>query len=115
MPRLPGESLPPHWFQILLSLSDEPKHGVAILREVHDRTDGRIHLWPGMLYGTLKQMVDDDLVSEARMPAEARGLAGRPRFYQLTARGRRLCAAEAARLEHYVTVARARKLLRSRS
>jgi DNA-binding PadR family transcriptional regulator len=108
------DPLPPHWFQILLSLSGDSKHGLAILREVYDRTSGQIHLWPGMLYGTLKRMVDAGLVVEVAAPAEMTTLPGSPRFYELTARGRRRCAAEAERMERYVAVARARRLLRGR-
>jgi hypothetical protein len=36
---------------------------------------------------------------------------GRPRFYRITARGRRRCAAEAERLARFVAAARAKRLL----
>src|SRR4030095_9788383 len=56
-PMPPGElqSLPAHWFQILLALADRDLHGLAITKEVFDRTEGRMQLWPGMLYGALRE------------------------------------------------------------
>ena len=39
--------LSPQWFQILLALADHDLHGLAITKEVFDRTEGVMHLWPG--------------------------------------------------------------------
>ena len=61
-------TLPAHWFQILLALADHDLHGLAITKEVFDRTEGRMHLWPGMLYGALKKLADAGLVTETRAP-----------------------------------------------
>ena len=106
------DNLPEHWFQILLSLAGEDLHGLAITRDVVDRTDGRRHLWPGMLYGALKQMTARGYVAETTAPADAATGGGKPRFYRLTALGRRTCAAEAERLARTVDVARAKHLLK---
>ena len=107
------DSLPEHWFQILLSLAGQDLHGLAITAEVLERTDGRVHLWPGMLYGALKQMTTRGYVAETAAPADAAPGGGKPRFYRLTPLGRKVCAAEAARLERSVEIARARRLLKS--
>lgn len=104
--------LPEHWFHILLSLIDQDLHGLAITREVFDRTDGRLHLWPGMLYGALKQMTTRGYVAETAAPTGAATGGGRPRFYRITPLGRRTCAEEAERLEAIVEAARAKKLLK---
>jgi len=104
--------LPPHWFQILLSLADEPRHGLGITKDVFDRTGGRTHLWPGMLYGALKQLTAARLVDETAAPSGFESGGGRPRFYRLTAAGRRVCAAEAQRLAHLVDVARGKGMLK---
>ena len=40
------------------------RHGLEIMRDVLERTEGDLHLWPGMLYGTLKELVDAELVVE---------------------------------------------------
>ncbi|MDH3224387.1 MAG: helix-turn-helix transcriptional regulator, partial [Gemmatimonadota bacterium] len=56
MPRTPR--LKRQWFHILLSIADGPLHGTAIMEEVLDRTDGDVRLWPGMLYGCLKDLTE---------------------------------------------------------
>jgi DNA-binding PadR family transcriptional regulator len=104
--------LAPHWFQILLSLADQDLHGLAITREVFERTDGLMHLWPGKLYGALKQLADAGLVIERAAPRDFASGGGRPRFYGITAAGRRACAAEATRLARFVDVAHAKRLIK---
>lgn len=104
--------LPPHWFQILLALADEDRHGLAITKEVFARTDGQMHLWPGMLYGALRKMTEQGLVADVEAPADFTSGGGRPRFYRITAAGKRACASEASRLARFVDVARAKKLIR---
>ena len=106
------DSLPEHWFQILLSLAGQDLHGLAITAEVLERTEGRVHLWPGMLYGALKQMTARGYVTETVAPPDAAPGGGKPRFYRLTPRGRTVCSAEAARLARSVETARARRLLK---
>ena len=106
--------LPAHWFQILLALAEEPRHGLGITKDVFDRTDGQMHLWPGMLYATLKKMMAAKLLEDADAPADYASGGGRPRFYRLTAIGRRLCADEAERLSRYVAAARARRVIKGR-
>jgi DNA-binding PadR family transcriptional regulator len=102
----------PHLFQILLALADRDRHGLEIMRDVLDRTEGRTHLWPGRLYGSLKELVDSGLVVEKRAPREGKAGGGKPRYYGITDRGRRALAVEAERLERYVQAARARNLLK---
>ena len=106
------DSLSDHWFQILLSLAGQDLHGLAITAEVLERTEGRVHLWPGMLYGALKQMTARGYVAETAAPSDAAPGGGKPRFYRLTPLGRRVCSAEAARLARSVEIARARRLLK---
>ncbi len=105
-------TLPEHWFHILLSLADQDLHGLAITREVFERTDSRLHLWPGMLYGALKQMTARGYVAETGAPADAATGGGKPRFYRLTPLGRRTCAEEAERLARIVDTARAKRMLK---
>jgi DNA-binding PadR family transcriptional regulator len=107
--------LPPPWFQILLALADESRHGLGITKDVFDRTDGQMHLWPGMLYGTLKKMTAARLVEDADPPPDYVSGGGRPRFYRITAAGKRACAEEAERLSRYVAAARAKRLIKGRT
>jgi DNA-binding PadR family transcriptional regulator len=109
---LDDERLPPHWFQILLAIADRDLHGLAITKDVFDRTDGLMHLWPGKLYGALKKMADAGLVDEVEAPADFESGGGRPRFYRITPFGRRACAAEASRLARYVETARSKRLIK---
>ena len=105
--------LPLHWFQILLALADQDRHGLGIMSEVLDRTGGRMKLWPGMLYRNLSKLADDGLVVEVEAPPKAETGGGRPRFYRITPFGRRACAAEAERLAGFVDAARRKKLLKA--
>ena len=47
-----------HWFHILLALAERELHGTAIMEEVLERTSGQLRLWPGKLYGALKELTD---------------------------------------------------------
>ena len=109
---MPPDAISSQWFQILLALADQDLHGLAIMKDVFDRTDGQVHLWPGMLYGALKKMADTGLVQEIPAPARFASGGGRPRFYRITALGRRQCAAEAERLARFVDAARAKRLIK---
>jgi DNA-binding PadR family transcriptional regulator len=106
-------ALAAHRFQILLSLADQDRHGLGIMNDVLERTDGHMKLWPGMLYRNLAKLVDEGLVTEVDAPAGAETGGGRPRFYRISAVGRRACAAEAERLARFVDAARRKKLLKA--
>ena len=106
--------LPPPVFHILIALAEGPRHGYAIMREVSERTAGRLRLGPGTLYGSIKRMLEQGLIEEARpRPGEEAG-DERRRYYRLTRLGRRAAEAEAARLSDLLKEARARGLLPQR-
>ena len=105
--------LPPHWFQILLSLADQDLHGLAIMNDVLERTGGQMRLWPAMLYRNLSRLAEEELVVEIDAPAGFDPKGGRPRFYRITPIGRRACAREAQRLAAFVDVARRKKVLKA--
>lgn len=93
-------------FFILLSLAHEAQHGYAILKDVEQLSDGRIVFSTGTLYGALRRLLDQGWIAPV---ADGAG-GGRPRkAYRLTALGRRLFAAETARLRTLVRAARARQ------
>ena len=104
------KSLKPHWFHILLSLADRDLHGLAIMEEVSERTEGDVHLWPGKLYGTLKEMSEEGLIQETDPPEDADPGGGRPRYYGITEDGRTALSAEVARLSGYVATALAKNV-----
>ena len=91
-------------FLILLSLSSAPRHGYAILKDVERLSDGRIVLGTGTLYGALKRLLDARwIVGVDGGPPDS----GRARkTYALTDEGRRVVAAETARLRQLLNAVR---------
>lgn len=104
--------LTPAVFNILLSLADEERHGYGIKREVERRTDGKVRMGPGTLYGTIKRMLAEGLIHESDERPDPELDDERRRYYRLTEFGRRVAVAEAERLEGLVEAARAKALLR---
>ena len=103
-----ADHLKPHWFQILLALADRAMHGTAIMEEVLERTEGAVRLWPGVLYGSLRQMAAEALIEEVEPPAGAPTEGGKRRFYGITALGRLALREEVERMAGLVSVARSR-------
>jgi DNA-binding PadR family transcriptional regulator len=106
--------LKPNWLHILLSLSEAEQHGYGIMQEVLQRTNGRVRLWPTTLYGTIKKLIEADLVEESSSRPEPELDDARRRYYRLTALGKRVLAAESQRLEELVTVMRTKRLLKKK-
>ncbi len=97
--------LKPNWFHILLTLSDGDRHGYAIMKEVSERTSGKIRLWPATLYGTIRRLEEDGLLepSDYHDPEETDD--ERRVYYAITAFGSQVLAAEVRRLEELVRLA----------
>jgi DNA-binding PadR family transcriptional regulator len=102
--------LTPALFHVLLSLADGEKHGYAILKEVAARTDDKVVLSTGTLYGIIRRLLADGWIRESAL-----GSTERRRAYRLTPLGRKVALAEAERLRDLVTSARAKKLLTAES
>jgi DNA-binding PadR family transcriptional regulator len=107
--------LTPAMFHILLALADKERHGYEIMREVDERSDGKVRLGPGTLYGSVKRMLSDGLIEELDERPDPELDDERRRYYRLTNLGHRVAVAEAERLERLVKNARAKKLLSARS
>ena len=90
------------WFHILLTLASGEQHGYGIMQEVMNRTHGKVRLWPATLYGSIKRLVEADLIeaSDTRPPAEEDD--ARRRYYRLTALGKQVLDAECDRLQELV-------------
>ena len=112
----PNDFLPltPADFNILLALADGEKHGYAIMQDVITNTNGKLRLGPGTLYGAIKRLVENDLIEESDERPDPAHDDERRRYYRLTEFGKRVAAAEAARLDELVVLARSRRLLPSR-
>jgi DNA-binding PadR family transcriptional regulator len=104
--------LTPAMFHILLALADGEKHGYAILKEVARRTDDKVKLSVGTLYGNLARLAADGLIAESSRRPEIVLDDERRRYYLLTGLGREVAVAEAQRMEEALAQARAKKLFR---
>jgi DNA-binding PadR family transcriptional regulator len=106
-----SQSLTPTMFYILLALGDVERHGYGIMQELETRTEGRVKLGPGTLYGSIKRMLADGLIVESAERPGPESDDERRRYYRLTSVGRRVAIAEAELLARIVEVAREKKLL----
>ena len=98
----------------LVALADGEKHGYAILKEIARRTEGSVRLSAGTLYAVIKRATADGLIVESDERPDPALDDERRRYYRLTPLGRRVAAAEIARLESIVEMARAKHLVRRR-
>ena len=103
--------LSPAVFHILVAVADRERHGYAIMQDVDARTDGRLRLSPGTLYGSIKRMLHDGLIDELEERPDPEHDDVRRRYYRITALGRRVAAAEAARMTKLLQQARASGLV----
>src|ERR1700689_2811675 len=114
MPEINPQSFLPlkaQWFHIMLSLAGGEQHGYGIMNEVLQRTSGKIRLWPATLYGSIKRLIEAELIEESdERPAPELDDARR-RYYRLTALGRRVLDAECERLQELVRTIRAKQRL----
>ena len=90
------------WFHIMLSLAAGEQHGYGIMQDVLDRTTGKVHLWPATLYGSLKRLIEADLIEESKKRPAPEEDDARRRYYRLTTLGKRVLDAECERLQELV-------------
>ncbi len=106
----PGPSLTTSAFYILLSLSIQDRHGYEILKDVTLSSAGRVKMGPGILYTTLKRLLESGLIVEVEGRTDADRDDSRRRYYRLTHQGRGALAAELERMEQALKVARKTRL-----
>jgi DNA-binding PadR family transcriptional regulator len=107
--------LPLATFHILLALSDDDRHGYAILQEVERRTGGELRLSAGTLYRSIQRMLEQGLLEERRERPAPEQDDERRRYYRITPLGSATARAEAARLNALVRMARAKGLAPERA
>ena len=73
-----------------------------------------IRLWPPALYGTINRLVNASLIEPCGARPAAELNDARRRYYRLTNLGRRVLAAECARLEGLIRAVHARRGIRKR-
>ncbi len=103
-PLLRERPMAPAVFQILIALADQPLHGYGIMLDIGERSDGKVKLSPGTLYGSIKQMLEDGWIEEVPGPAAADD--ERRRYYRLTRDGREAARQEMARMSALLNHAR---------
>src|SRR5882724_10197230 len=99
------------WFHILLSLAGGEQHGYGIMQEVLERTSGKVRLWPATLYGSIKRLMEADLIQESSERPEPELDDARRRYYKLTPLGRRVLDAECERLQELVHAIRMKQAM----
>ncbi len=106
--------LPVAVFHILVALADHERHGYGIMQDVAARTEGKMRLSPGTLYGSIKRMLEQGLIQESDERPDPALDDERRRYYRLTPFGRRVAGAETERLSKLVSQALASLLPGSR-
>jgi DNA-binding PadR family transcriptional regulator len=89
---------------ILTSLASEPKHGYALLKDVDQLSEGRIHLSTGTLYGAIRRLLEDGWIERYEQEDTSRD----KQAYRLTSSGRAVLRAEVQRLRSLLASATAR-------
>jgi DNA-binding PadR family transcriptional regulator len=100
-------ALPVAAFHILIAVADRERHGYAIMQDVAARTDGKLRIGPGTLYGSIKRLLHDGLIEELDERPDPDKDDVRRRYYRITPLGRRVAIEETARLAKLVRQARA--------
>jgi DNA-binding PadR family transcriptional regulator len=97
------------WFHIMLSLAGGEQHGYGIMQDVLNRSTGKVRLWPATLYGSIKRLIEAELIEESdERPAPELDDARR-RYYRLTTLGKRVLDAECERLQELVRAIRVKR------
>jgi DNA-binding PadR family transcriptional regulator len=98
-------------FHILVALAGQDRHGYSVMQDVAARTDGRLKLSPGTLYGAIRRLLELGLIQELDERPDPQYDDERRRYYRLTAAGYSAAAKEAARLDRMLRQARANGLV----
>ena len=94
-------------FYILLSLFPEPRHGYAILKDIHQLSGGRLLISVSTLYTSLKRLLEQGWIERAEL--EEQDETGHPRkLYKLTHKGQSNLFAETKRLQLLIKAANQR-------
>ena len=86
-------------FFVLLSLY-EPRHGYAIMQFIEDKTNGRLVLGAGSLYGAIDSLCKKGWIQS--LPGEK---DNRKKEYRITDLGRQIAEQELARLKEITRIA----------
>lgn len=96
---------------ILVALADCDRHGYSIMREISERTGGKVRLSASTLYGAVKRLLEQGLIEELAERPDPAHDDERRRYYRLTDAGRAAAIAEAQHLEELLADARSTGLV----
>jgi DNA-binding PadR family transcriptional regulator len=96
---------------MMLALANGEKHGYGIMRAVETETQGCMRIRTGSLYGSIRRMIESGLIEETNERPAPELDDERRRYYGLTEFGRRILAAEAARLAQTMTLIQGKHIL----
>lgn len=99
--------LPQVAFCILLALGLKERHGYEIIKQIEQDSNGKIHLGPGALYTSIKQLRKRGLIVEISKQKDTKR-----RYYKLTAEGSRALEDELEYYSNALTLAKERRLVR---
>jgi len=98
--------LSPHVFEILLSLSGEPRHGYGIISDVRERTGNTVNIGTSTLYASIRRLLELGFVrDEGDLPSPDSD-GPRRRYYSITDTGREVAELEADRVRRSARAAR---------
>ncbi len=103
--------LTPATFHILLALADGEKHGYNIMQEVGEISGGQVKMGPGTLYGSIKRLLANGIITESAQRPNVEDDDERRRYYALSALGQRVLKAESQRLSDLYQVIRMKHIL----
>jgi len=86
---------------ILVSLSRQPQHGYALMKDVESLSKGRTRPSTGTLYGALRRLIEEGLIETVEGADSSRD----KQTYRLARAGRARLATELDRLQHVVRTA----------
>lgn len=86
------------------------RHGYEVIKQVDEDSNGKIHLSPGALYTSIKQLLEQKLVIEV-----ARNDDTRRRYYRLSDKGKTILSEELGYYQNTIALARERQILEIRN
>jgi len=79
------------------------------MQEVLNRTTGKVRLWPATLYGSIKRLIEAELIEPTDERPAPEFDDARRRYYCLTPLGKRVLEAECDRLQELVRTIRVKQ------
>ena len=99
--------LPQVAFCILLALGLKERHGYEIIKQIEEDSNDKIHLGPGALYTSIKQLLKKGLIKEVTKPDDSKR-----RYYKLTGDGSRILEDELEYYRNALELAKERRLVK---